>query len=152
MGKGRELQTHDAVERRPIGLTALSVFFVFGTVMSGLAWIALLSPGGTLEPLWRLNPEARVGFARMGPWAIVLMFVVSIACALSAWGLWIRAPWGRRLAVTILAVNLIGDGANTVLRGDLRTLIGLPIGGALIVYLLSSRIRSQFTAAPRRCP
>jgi hypothetical protein len=35
--------------------------------------------------------------------------------------------------VAVLAVNLVGDTTNAVMRGDLRTLIGLPIGGALKV-------------------
>jgi hypothetical protein len=47
--------------------------------------------------------------------------------------------------LALLAVNLLGDATNAFVRGDLRTLIGLPIGGALIVYLLSSRVRGQFT-------
>jgi len=36
---------------RPIGIIALSLFFVFGSVMSGLAAVMLLSPGSVLEPL-----------------------------------------------------------------------------------------------------
>ncbi len=40
---------------RPPGITALSFFFLFGTVMSGLASLTLLFPGSVLEPLWRLN-------------------------------------------------------------------------------------------------
>jgi len=64
---------------------------------------------------------------------------------LSALGLWIRARWGHRFAVAVVAVNLVGDTMNAVVRGDLRTLIGLPIGGALIVYLLSAKVRRQFT-------
>ncbi|HMA41058.1 MAG TPA: hypothetical protein VKP10_13365 [Gemmatimonadales bacterium] len=40
------------------------------------------------------------------------------------------------MALTLLVVNVIGDTANAVIRGDWRTLFGLPIGGALIVYLV----------------
>jgi hypothetical protein len=36
-------------------------------------------------------------------------------------------------------VNLVGDTFNAVFRGDLRTLIGLPIGGLMIWYLISER-------------
>ena len=121
---------------RPFGLTALSGFFVFGAAMSGLTCFLLLFPGSRLDSVWRLNPEAREAFQSMGMWAVALMAIVCAACALAARGLWIRAPWGRWLAVGILTVNLIGDTANAFLRGDLRTLIGLPIAGALIVYLL----------------
>lgn len=132
------------------GLAALAGFFLFGAVMSGAAGIALLFPGSILEPLWRLNPQGRSALIALGPWAVVLMLVVCVACALSARGLWIRAPWGRRLAVSVLALNLVGDGANALLRGDLRTLVGLPIGAMLIAYLLSAHVRDQFEAARRQ--
>ena len=66
---------------RPAGITALSLFFVFGTVMSGLAVFMLLFPGGVLEPLGRLNPRARDGLTAMGVWALLLMSLVSVACA-----------------------------------------------------------------------
>jgi hypothetical protein len=55
------------------GITLLSLFFLFGTVMSGLAAVMPSFPGSVLEPLWRLNPHAREGFAAMGGWAVLLM-------------------------------------------------------------------------------
>jgi hypothetical protein len=121
---------------RPFGLTALSGFFVFGATMSGLTCVLLLFPGTALDRVWRLNPEAQQALRQIGGWAILLTAIVCASCALAARGLWIRAPWGRWLALGILTVNLIGDLGNAFFRGDLRTLIGLPIGGALIVYLL----------------
>lgn len=121
---------------RPLGVTALSGFFVFGAAMSGLTCILLLFPGTGLDRVWSLNPEAHRAFREMGIWALALMAAVCAACALAARGLWMRAPWGRWLAVGILTVNLIGDLGDAVVRGDPRTLIGLPIGGALIVWLL----------------
>lgn len=132
-------------DRVPAGLLALGSCFALGAVMATLACVMLLVPGGRLEPIWRLNPQAHVALSRMGVWAIVLMGAVAAMCALSALGLWIRARWGHRLALAVLAVNLVGDTANALIRGDLRTLIGLPIGGALIAYLVSSSVRRQFT-------
>ena len=129
---------------RPFGLTLLSIFFAFGCVMASVSCLALLVPGGFLEPMWRLNPQARLALATMGLRGVALMLIVAVACALAAIGLWIRAPWGYQVAVVVLAVNLVGDVLNVVLRGDLRALIGVPIAGALIFYLLSSRTRSHF--------
>ena len=106
----------------PRGVRALAAFFVFGACMSLIACIGLLFPGGPLE----------------------LMGTVSIACALSAGGLLTRSFWGYRLALAVLTVNLIGDTANAILREDPRTLIGLPIGGVLIAYLLRPQIRGLF--------
>ena len=130
--------------RRPVGLTILAAFFAFGSLMALLASLGLLLPGGVLEPMWRLNPQAQVSLTALHSWGVVLMLTVGIACALAAIGLRTRAMWGHHLAVGILAVNLVGDGLNVIVRGDLRALIGLPIGGAIILYLLRSRVREQF--------
>src|SRR5690349_3043823 len=113
------------MRKLPAGIVALSGFFVFGAVMSGLTCVALLYPGGWLEPMWRLNPEAHKGFLLMGAWAILLMLAVSIACALSAYGLFHQATWGYRLSITVLAVNLAGDVTAAIVRHDMRTLIGI---------------------------
>ena len=64
------------------------------------------------------------------------MAVVGVACGLSAIGLAKNAEWGRRLAIGVLSVNLIGDSLNALFRHDARTLIGLPIGGLMILYLM----------------
>ena len=124
---------------RPIGITALCLFFVFGTVMSGLAAVMLLIPGSVLEPLWRLNPRAREGLVAMGGWAVLLMAVVCVACGSAALGLRNCKPWGCWMALTILIINLAGDLLNVVIAHDSRTLLGLPIGGAMVVYLLTKR-------------
>ena len=138
---------------RSAGLTALSAFFAFGTLAAGFSATALLFPQSVLDVLWRLNPDAKIGLQSIHPWGIWLMTLVCAACALSAYGLWTRAPWGRRTALLLLVVNLIGDTTNAIVRHDLRTLIGLPIGGAVIAYwaaavsAASSGIRA--TADPR---
>ena len=67
----------------------------------------LLWPGGRLEPIWRLNPQAHAAFLGIGRWAVALMGAVAGACGLTAWGLWMRARWGHRLVVAVLAVNLM---------------------------------------------
>jgi hypothetical protein len=132
---------------RPAGLVALTLFFAFGALMSSVAALALVAPGTWSEQLWRLNPPALAGFEAMGNWAVPLMLLVAAACASATIGLWRRERWGHGLAVAVLSLNLLGDVANALLRGDRRALLGLPIGGALLVYLLSRRIRDHFWAA-----
>lgn len=132
--------THD----RPLALTALSGFFALGTLMSGMSAVSLAWPGAALEPMWRVKPEAREALGRLGPWAVPLLLTVAASCAGSAVGLRRERRWGHRLAVGVLAANLVGDLLNAVVRGDRRTLVGLPIGGALLAYLLSRRIRDRF--------
>lgn len=133
------------VERRPVGVTLLVLFFSFGAVVCSLVVAALLFPGGVLEPIWSLKPEARADFQRLGGWSITLMVTVGAASGLAALGLARYAEWGRRIALGVLVVNLLGDLLNAVLRSDLRTLIGLPIGGFMIAYLMSRRVQRWFT-------
>ena len=101
--------------------------------------LALAFPGGFLEPIWRVKPDARVEFQKIGSASVALMAVVGAACGLAAVGLARNAEWGRRLAIGVLTVNLVGDSLNALLRHDPRTLIGLPIGGLMILYLLKKR-------------
>jgi hypothetical protein len=123
----------------PLGIKLLSIFFVFGAAICLITIIALLFPGGALESIWRLNPDAHAAFQKIGKLSILLMAVVGSVCALASVGLATRARWGCQLALGILIVNLIGDLLNAFLRNDLRTLIGLSIGGAMIAYLLIAR-------------
>jgi hypothetical protein len=131
---------------RPAGITALSFFFVFGTTMSGLAALMLLFPRSALASLWRLNPAAGVQLGGLGAWGMLLMLTVSAACAIAATGLWRLKTWGYWTALAILIANLLGDTANAALFHDWRTLIGLPIGGAMVFYL--ARQRTRFASEP----
>jgi hypothetical protein len=114
-----------------------AAFFAFGGTMSLLTIVLLVFPGTKLDSLWNLNPDARVAFHSLGSWSILLMLAVGSACAFAAVGLWRGCLWGIRLAIAILLVNLIGDLVNVIARHDYRSLIGLPIAGAMIFYLAS---------------
>jgi len=119
----------------PIGLKLLALFFAFGACMCALTIGLLLFPGSALDALWRLNPEAHSMFQSIGWLPILLMASVGIVCALAAIGLARNAKWGRWLGILILILNLVGDLTNAFVRHDLRTLVGLPIAGAMIFYL-----------------
>jgi hypothetical protein len=110
-----------------------------GSLICFITMLALLFPSGFLETIWKLKPEARFEFYKMGNWSIALMAVVGTACGLAAIGLARDAAWGRWLAIIILVVNMIGDSLNASLRRDPTTLIGVPIGGVMILYLVRSR-------------
>ena len=125
--------------RTPLGIRLLATFFAFGASMCLLTILLLAFPGSALDSIWRLNPDAHSAFQSLGKLSILLMTIVGGACAFAAIGLAKNRAWGRTLALTILALNLAGDSINAFARHDLRTLIGLPIGGAMIVYLLRAR-------------
>jgi hypothetical protein len=129
---------------RPAGVTALACLFAFGTLVSGLSAISLLTPGGVLEPMWRLNPRARDSFSRMGTWAPLLLGVVCLACAACAYGFFTGRRWGYRLGVGGLLVNLAGDVVNAALGIEPRAVIGVPVVALILWYLASQQVRGFF--------
>ena len=120
-----------------------AAFFAFGATMCLLTIVLLVFPGTKMDSLWNLNPEARVAFQSLGMWSILLMLAIGIGCVLAAVGLWCGRLWGTRLGLAILVLNIIGDLMNVVTRRDYRTLIGLPIAGAMIFYLARSANRRR---------
>ena len=136
--------------KRPAGVAALSIFFVLSAAVSFASAVSLAWPGGPLEPMWRLNPRAHAAFASMGPWALAMLAAVCAACGAAATGLWRGRRWGHRLALVVLGVNLLGDIGNVAFGKELRALLGVPIVGALLAYLLlSPRVRAFFASARR---
>lgn len=138
-----------AREGRPTGITGLSIFFLAGALIAFIAAVSLLFPGSHLDPMWRLNPKALEIFGRLGFWSIVLMAAVCLACGSCAFGLWKGARWGRPAALGLLAINLMGDLLNALFGAEPRALVGVPIAGALIAYLMTGRVRLFFTRATR---
>ena len=126
--------------RRSIPIVLLTIFFAAGALICLITLLALVFPGSFLESIWRLNTEARVQFFEIGRGvSIALMATVGFACGLAAIGLARNAEWGPKLAIAVLTLNVIGDSLNAWLRHDPKTLIGLPIGGLVIWYLLKVR-------------
>jgi hypothetical protein len=128
----------------PMGVRALVIFFAFGATMSGLAFASLLFPGSVLEPIWQLNPSAREALSKLGIYAAGLMGVVCVACSLSAVGLLRQSRQGYLLAIAVLTINIIADAVNAIVRNDWRALIGIPVGGLLVAYLVTPKVRRLF--------
>lgn len=117
----------------------LAGFFAFGATMSGITIALLRFPGSALDPIWRLNPNVRTALVSLGSCSVVLMFVVSAGCATAAIGLWRGLRWAIGVAIAILSLNLVGDLANAAVDQDYRSLIGVPMAGTLMFYLMRSR-------------
>ena len=132
------------IKARPLGVIALITLFAVGACASFISAVSLIFPGSFLEPIWRLNPNARAGFSRIGSWAIVLMVAVCVACIFTAVGLWRKRLWGYRLAVVMLVVNLCGDVINVITGTEPKAIIGIPIVGAILAYLLRKPTSAHF--------
>ena len=139
-------------ESRPFVVKVLIVLFVIGVAASLISIISLTFPGSFLEPVWKLNPRAREGFAQMGGWSIVLMAVVCVTCLITAIGLWRGLRWGYWLAVVVLFTNLVGDVINVIVGTDRRAVVGIPIVLLLLFYLLRNKslISQRYDRARQR--
>jgi hypothetical protein len=82
-------------------MTLLVIFFAAGALICLVTMFAPAFPGGVLEPIWRLRPDARIEFQKIGSWSVGLMAVAGVACGLSAIGLAKNAEWGRWLAIGV---------------------------------------------------
>ena len=133
-----------ASKSRPLPITALSIFFLLGAVISFTASASLLFPNNFLAPMWRLNPRGHRGLSAIGIWAVALLAVVSVFCGLAAIGLWRRLRWGHKIAIVLIGINLIGDVANVLIGTEPRAIVGVPIAAVILAYLFSKRVRLYF--------
>jgi hypothetical protein len=129
---------------RPKSITALSVFFGAGTLISFTSACALIFSKSILRHIWVLNPRAYTAFHSMGMWAIVLLLTVSTLCFLACAGLWYVRRWGYQLAIGMLCGNLIGDTVNVLFGIEPRAIIGIPIVIIILIWITRPQIRASF--------
>ncbi|MGB9331982.1 MAG: hypothetical protein WCB10_14550 [Steroidobacteraceae bacterium] len=122
----------------------MSAFFVSGTLASGLAAVSLLTPGGYLEPIWRLNPAGHAGLRTLGAWGPLILAAACLACAAAGYGFLSGKRWGYRLGVAVLLTNLAGDLLNVASGIERRALVGIPIVALLLWYLSSPTVKQYF--------
>ena len=112
--------------------------------MASLAGTTLVWPGTFLDRIWVLNPTAYTQLAPLRRFVGPAFLLLAVALGAAAVGWFLRRLWGWRLAVAIIAIQLLGDLMN-VLRGDfVRGPIGFLIAGALLIYLLRRDVKGMF--------
>jgi hypothetical protein len=129
---------------RTPGFTAVGIFLFFGASMASLAATTLLWRGTALDRLWALNPIAYKQLVPLGSTVGIFFLMLGAALTTAGIGWFRRRLWGWRLAVAIIATQVLGDAVNCV-RGDLlRGGTGVIIAGALLLFLLQPKIRATF--------
>ena len=130
------------------GLAAVGVFLFFGSLMAFLAGTTLVWKGTPLDRIWRLNPLA---YQHLAPFARLIgipFLTLSALLALAAIGWFKRRLWAWRLAVAIIATQVLGDAVNLFLGHFLEGATGVLFAGALLFYLLRPNIRAAFATIP----
>jgi len=131
--------------RKPAAFVAIGIFLCFGAATASVAAIPLLWPGTSLDRLWTLNPKA---YRELLPYGIApgfLFLLLGAILGVASIGWFRRYLWGWRMAVTIVAIQILGDVVNCV-RGDwLAGATGALIAGAALLYLLRPDIKDVST-------
>jgi len=132
------------VRTKTPGFTAVGIFLLFGATMASLAATTLLWRGTPLDRLWDLNPMAYKQLAPLGNTIGILFLLLGAALTAAGIGWFRRRLWGWRLAVVIIATQVLGDVVNCV-RGDLlRGGTGFIVAAALLLFLLQNKVRTAF--------
>ncbi len=130
---------------RPIGITIIAAVYIFLGVLS-LLWSGLVFGMGSVTAL--ATSLFGSGIGTNAAWAGLLGLVTAGVQLAVGLGLWSMKKWAWYLALISVALMLIqgligvfnGGGAFSIICGGL----GLVVPIIIVVYLLSSNIRSKF--------
>jgi len=125
-------------------MTAIGVFLFFGAIMACLAGATLIWRGTLLDHLWTLNAPAYKQLSPLGKTVGILFLMLSASLATAGLGWFGRRPWGWRLAVAIIATQVLGDLVSIFMGPIVRGAVGVTIAGALLFYLLRADVRAAF--------
>lgn len=132
--------------KSPKGIVAVGIFLFFGAIMASLAGTTLVWPGTILDRVWAINAPAYRQLAPYGKTVGIPFLLLGATLAVAGTGWFKHRLWGWRLAVAVIATQVLGDLVN-VLRGDVvRGGIGFVIAGTLLVYLMRPAVRSCFAS------
>ena len=112
--------------------------------MASLAGTTLIWRGTVLDRMWALNSPAYQRLAPFGKTIGVPFLLLSATLLISAIGWFSRRLWAWRLAVAIVATQVVGNLVNIFLGDFVRGGVGFVIAGALLFYLLRPHIRAAF--------
>jgi hypothetical protein len=132
------------IGKPPRGLTAFGVFLLWGASMAFLAAVTLTWRGTVLDRVWALNPTGHQQLSPLGGKAGILFAILGLTLAAAGIGWFKKLLWAWRLAIAIIATQVIGGTVNILLEHSLEGAVGVTASGALLFYLLRRRVRAVF--------
>ncbi len=127
-------------------MTAIGIFLFFGALMAFLAGVTLVWRGTTLDRMWTLNPRAFRELAPHGNIVGISFLLLGVTLAVAGVGWFKYRPWGWRLAVGVIAAQVLGDLVHVFKGHVVEGGLGVAIAGALLFYLLSANVKAVFAS------
>jgi hypothetical protein len=128
----------------PRAMTAIGAFSLFGAIMACLAGTTLIWQGTFLDHIWTLNVHAYQQLSPFGRTMGIPFLVLSASLAAAGAGWFGRRLWGWRLAVVIIATQVLGDLMGIFMGHFIKGAVGVGIAGALLFYLVRPEVRRAF--------
>jgi hypothetical protein len=127
-------------------MTAIGIFLLFGAAMALLAGTTLAWRGTALDRIWILNAHAYKGLAPFGKEVAFPFLLLSVALAVAGVGWFQHRLWGWRLAVVVIATQVLGDLVNVFSGHVVEGGLGVAIAGALLLYMLGADVKAVFVS------
>lgn len=128
-----------------IGFLLIGIFLAFGASMLTLSTFSLSLPDLRFSHwFWSLRPEAHSQLAALGK-PLILGFAVLAVLFTTVSILWFRRNFvGWIMGVSLIAANVLGDIVQLFSGRIPEGSLGVVLGGALFLYMLTWRIRGNF--------
>lgn len=122
------------------------MFLFFGAIMASLAGTTLVWRGTILDQMWAINAPAYRWLAPFGKTIGIPFILLGATLAVAATGWFGHRLWGWRLAVAIIATEVLGNIVHAFMGSLVRGGVGVVISGALLLYLLRPEVRAVFAS------
>ncbi len=124
----------------------MGIFLFLGATMASLAGVTLIWRGTILDRMWAINAPAYRRLAPFGKTVGIALLLLGATMAVAGTAWFKRRVWGWRLAVAIIATEVLGNIVNAFMGDVVRGGVGFVISGALLVYLLRPEVRAVFAS------
>jgi len=114
--------------------------------MASLAGATLIWRGTIIDHMWAINASAYRQLAPFGKTVGIPLLLLGATMAVAGTAWFKRRLWAWRLAVAIIATQVLGDLVNAFMGDLLRGGVGFVIAGLLLVYLLRPEVRAAFAS------
>ena len=123
---------------------ALGCFFALATLMTGVVSVTLFAPGGPLDAIWQIKPHEYQDLLLLRPTSSAGFAILCIAMAATMIGCFQRKRWGLMLAITIFAINALGDAAHAFSGAWAEGAFGVAVAALILWWLTRHRVRALF--------
>jgi hypothetical protein len=123
----------------------VGAFFALAAALVAIVAVTLLFPGGPLDTIWALKPDALGTLRRLPNLTGAGFVLLAAAFALTSLGCFRRKRWGWVLATAFVAINVASAVAGIFMEPSLENATGPAIGASILLWLVSPPVRKKFS-------